>query len=193
MDNGKAHKTERSEKILLEIAEEFPSFRIVPKKGSRLCGAIDLALRLITIGRQDRFLTVYHTVLGSTLYVAPSWYKMTADERFVLLRHERVHLRQRRRYTNVGMAFLYLLPLFPLGLACGRAWLEWEAYRETLRARAEVWGVDAARDPEFRKEIVERFVGADYGWMWPFPQMVGRWYDREIARLESSVGPKSTL
>lgn len=175
------------------MTREFPEFRIVAKSKSRRCRAIDVALRLITIGRQDRFLTIYHTVLGSTLYVAPTWDKMSPDERFVLLRHERVHLRQRRRYTTVGMALLYLLPIFPLGLAYGRARLEWEAYRETLRARAEVWGLEAARDPSFRKEIVERFVGADYGWMWPFPQMVGRWYDREIAQLESSVGPESTL
>jgi hypothetical protein len=91
------------------------------------------------------------------------------------------------------MALLYLLPFFPLGLAYGRARLEWEAYRETLRARAEIGGIEAARDPRFREEIVERFVGPDYGWMWPFPQMVGRWYDHEIAQLESCVGPKSTV
>lgn len=179
--------------ILSSISEKFPSFRIVSKRDSRLCWMIDWALRLITLGRQNRFLTVYHTVLGCTLYVAPSWEQMSPDERFVLLRHEMVHLQQRRRYTTLGMAIIYLLPFFPLGLAYGRARLEWEAYQETLRARAEIWGLDAARDPSFRKEIVERFVGADYGWMWPFPQMVGRWYDREIAQLESRVGPGGTL
>lgn len=193
MDESDLQETDRARLILASISEEFPAFRIVSKKDSRLCRAIDGALRLITLGGQHKFLTVYHTVLGSTLYVAPSWERMSPDERFVLLRHERVHLRQRRRYTTVGMALLYLLPLFPFGLAYGRARLEWEAYRETLRARAEIWGIEAARDPLFRKEIVERFVGADYGWMWPFPQVVGRWYDREIAELESGVGPESTL
>lgn len=175
------------------MKEEFPHFRIVSKSKSPLCHVIDAALRFITLGRMRRFLTVYHTVLGSTLFVAPTWDKMSPDERFVLLRHERVHLRQRRRYTTLGMALLYLLPFFPLGLAYGRARIEWEAYCETLRARAEVFGIDAARDPTLRKEIVERFTGADYGWMWPFPQIVGRWYDREIAQIESRVGPKSTL
>src|SRR5690606_36727942 len=108
-------------------------------------------------------------------------------------RHERVHLRQRRRYTFVGMAFLYLIPLFPLGLAYGRARLEWEAYCETLAAAAEVWGISTVKDSAYRHQIVERFVSADYGWMWPFPRAVGRWYDREIARLELGVGPGDTM
>lgn len=191
--NEAMESTDRSLSLLEEMSDAFPTFRIVPKRDSKLCWWIDKALRLITLGRQSRFLTVYHTVLGSCLYVAPTWEKMSVEERYVLLRHERVHLEQRRRYTSAGMAFLYLIPIFPLGLAYGRARLEWEAYTETLRARAEVWGLDAARDGAFREQIVERFVGADYGWMWPFPQMVGRWYDREIARLESGVGRKSTL
>lgn len=193
MDTSVPKESDRAEKLLREMKEEFPHFRVIPKSKSRLCLLIDAALRFITLGRQNRFLTVYHTVLGSTLFVSPTWDRMSPDERFVLLRHERVHLRQRQRYTTLGMAFLYLFPFFPLGLAYGRARIEWEAYGETLRARAEIFGIDAARDPALRKEIVERFVGADYGWMWPFPQIVGRWYDREIAQIESGVGPKSTL
>ena len=42
------------------------------------------------------------------------------------------------------MAFVYLVPFFPLFLAWGRARLEWEAYVETIRATAEVRGLDAA-------------------------------------------------
>ncbi len=183
----------RDEQLLAKMREEFPSFRVVDKSESRLCSLIDVALKIITLGGQNRFMTVYHTVLGWTLFVAPSWHQMSSDERFVLLRHERVHLMQRQRYTALGMAFLYLLPIFPLGLAYGRARLEWEAYAETLRARAEIWGIEAARDPSFREQIVERFVSADYGWMWPFPQTVRGWYAREIAQIESSVGPFSTL
>src|SRR5690606_13713077 len=128
-----------------------------------------------------------------TLYVAPTWKTMDAGERYVLLCHERIHLRQRQRFSLVGMAFLYLIPLLPLGLAYGRARLEWEAYCATLQAMTELYGIDSARDPTFRREIVERFLSADYGWMWPFPRAVGRWYDLEIARIESDVGPKSTM
>lgn len=175
------------------MRSEFPKFRIVHKKNSRLSHVIDWALRLVTLGGLNKYLTQYHTVLGSTLYVAPTWSHMDPDEQYVLLCHEHVHLRQRRRLTLPGMAIVYLLPILPLGLAYGRARLEWEAYRATLRARAEVWGLEAVRDTAYRREIVERFLSADYGWMWPFPRTVGRWYDLEIAQLESDVGPKSTM
>jgi hypothetical protein len=182
-----------SEQLLAEIQAEFPRFRLKEKQGDRLSAVIAVALKLITLGGQSTYLSKYHTVLGTTLYVSPLWREMSDKERFVLLRHERVHLRQRRRYTSVGMALLYLLPIFPLGLAYGRARLEWEAYCETLAAAAEMWGISAVKDPKFRHQIVERFVSADYGWMWPFPRAVGRWYDLEIARLESGVGQNSTM
>jgi hypothetical protein len=183
----------RTEDVLAKIRAEFPAFRLVDKRDSMLSKVIALALKVITFGGQNTYLSHYNTVLGNTLYLAPTWSKMSDEERYVLLRHEWVHLRQRRRYTSVGMALIYLIPLFPLGLAYGRARLEWEAYRETLAAGAEVWGISAVRSPEYRRQIVERFVSADYGWMWPFPRVVGRWYDREIARLESGVGRSDTV
>ena len=85
------------------------------------------------------------------------------------------------------MAFLYLIPLFPLGLAYGRARLEWEAYTETLRATARYRGFAAARSPQLRDEIVRRFTGPDYAWMWPFPKQVNSWYDEVLAGLERPV------
>ena len=70
------------------------------------------------------------------LYVPDRWEETDESTRLVTLCHERVHLRQRRRYGDIVMTFLYLVPFFPLGLAYGRARLEWEAYTETLRATA---------------------------------------------------------
>ena len=84
---------------------------------------------------------------------------------------------------DLAMAFVYLLPIFPIGLAWGRARIEWEAYVETIVATAELYGLDAARRLE--DEIVRRYVGPDYGWMWPFPRTIARWFDeamRELAR-----------
>jgi hypothetical protein len=108
-------------------------------------------------------------------------------DRVILLRHERVHLRQRRRYGAFGMTFLYLVPFFPLGLAYGRARIEWEAYEETLRATAELLGLDAARSSQLRAHIVQRFIGPDYGWMWPFERSVQAWYDQALANLPASL------
>jgi hypothetical protein len=166
-----------------EITSEFPRFRILPKSESRLMSAIDQFLRAVTLGRQTRFLTEYHTVLGHTLYVAPSWKTMSARDKMVLLRHERVHLRQSRRLGSIAMAFIYLIPFFPLGLAYGRAKLEWEAYRETLRATLELMGPEAVSSETLRLRIVSRFTGPDYGWMWPFRKSVEAWYDTFVGEL----------
>lgn len=171
--------------FLNTICDEFPSFRIVAKRGHWPSRLIDLSLRALTLGRQCNYLTRYHTVIGTTLYVPPTWERMTDLEQVILLRHERVHLRQRRRYGAFLMTFLYLVPFFPLGLAYGRARIEWEAYEETLRATAELLGLEAARSAALREQIVTRFTGPDYGWMWPFERAVQRWYDRAIAKLSS--------
>jgi len=81
------------------------------------------------------------------------------------------------------MAFVYLVPIFPLGLAYGRARIEWEAYEETIAATAELLGVDRAR--ALKPNLVRRFTGPDYGWMWPFPKTIERWFDACISRLSA--------
>ena len=83
------------------------------------------------------------------------------------------------------MGFAYLFLWLPLGLAWGRARMEWEAYVETIRATAEVFGLERARSLE--PDIVRRYVGPDYGWMWPFPGTVRRWFREVIADLEAEA------
>lgn len=172
----------RHERLVADIRLEFPSFEILPKRASRLQQAISIALALVTLGGQRHYLTRYHTVLFGKLYVPDSWDTMGDEERYILLRHERVHLRQNQRIGQLALAFVYLVPIFPLFLAWGRARIEWEAYVETIRATAEVRGLVAAR--ALKKDIVRRYVGPDYGWMWPFPSAVARWFDQVILELE---------
>jgi len=174
----------KSDALIEEIRAEFPAFRIVAKAESALSKAIDLALRVLTLNAQREFMTRYHTVLGFTLYVPSSWPNGTDEGRYVLLRHERVHMRQRRRLGMIGMTFVYLLPFFPLGLAYGRARIEWEAYTETLRATAEVKGLAAARDPVLHEHLVRQFTSGAYGWMWPFPRVIRRWIEEALAQIE---------
>jgi hypothetical protein len=168
------------------MREEFPSFAIVRKRGDALQHAIAVLLAVVTLGGQRRYLTHYHTVLFGKLYVPDAWDRMDDDERTILLRHERVHLQQRRRMGDIMMAFVYLVPILPFFLAWGRARIEWEAYVETIRATAELRGLDAARALE--DEIVRRYTGPDYGWMWPFPGTVRRWFAEVIADLEAEAG-----
>lgn len=173
-----------------EMRDEFPRFRIVPKRGHTLSLLIHHVLRCLTFGAQHEYMTHYHTVLGDTLYVPDAWDQTPCMDRVITLRHERVHLRQRRRYGDVLMAFLYLVPFFPLGLAYGRARIEWEAYAETVRATAELKGLGAARSPELKAHVVRQFTSGAYGWMWPFRTVVESWYDKVLADLETAREPR---
>jgi hypothetical protein len=177
--------TKRSERLLEEIRGEFPDFAIRHKSRSPLQRAIAAILAMVTLGGQRHYLTRYHTVLFGRLYVPDAWNRMNDDARYILLRHERVHLRQRKRLGDFALALVYLFVFFPVGLAWGRARIEWEAYVETIRATAEVGGLLAARALE--GEIVRRYVGPDYGWMWPFPRMVRGWFREVIADLEAEA------
>ncbi|MDP9037511.1 MAG: hypothetical protein M3O50_22165 [Myxococcota bacterium] len=171
--------------LLAQMGREFEGFEIRRKRECPLQRAIAVLLVGLTLGGQRHYLTRYHTVLFGRLYVPDAWDFMGDDARYILLRHERVHLLQRERMGDFSMAVVYLLLFFPIVLAWGRARIEWEAYAETIRATAEVHGLEAARALE--DDIIQRFVGPDYGWMWPFPRTVRSWFAEVIADLEAEA------
>ncbi|HSD86726.1 MAG TPA: hypothetical protein VLB44_04400 [Kofleriaceae bacterium] len=166
------------------IREEIPGFRIVRKDQSRFHRAIHHALVVVTFGRMRSYLDSFQTTIGKTVYVTADWDEREPDERYVTLRHEAVHLRQFRTLTLPVMAVLYVLLPLPMGLAYFRAHFEKEAYAETIRAAAEVWGVGYVRGSRHRNYVIEQFTSASYGWMWPFRGSLERWYDRILASLE---------
>ncbi|HET9626428.1 MAG TPA: hypothetical protein VFP84_33935 [Kofleriaceae bacterium] len=174
---------DRYHKLVAQLRIEFPRFRIVRKDHSPLHTAIHHALRVVTLGRMTSYLDAFQTTIGSTVYVTPDWDTLDPDQRYVTLRHEAIHLRQFRRLTLPGMAVLYLLLPLPMGLAWCRARLEQEAYAESIRAAAEVWGPAYPRRAAYRRHIIEQFTGASYGWMWPFRARLERWYDQVLASL----------
>ena len=173
----------RYRQLLADIATEFPGFRLVRKDRSWLQRRIDLCLRLLTLGGQSQYLDGYVTTIGRRVYVPRDWDARPAAERYLVLLHERVHLRQFRRFGLPLMAVLYLLFPLPFGLAWARMRLEREAYEETLHATAAWYGRAAVCDPAFRAHIVEQFVSGAYGWMWPFRGAIERWYDGVVAAL----------
>jgi hypothetical protein len=174
-----------SSAYLARIQREFPSFRLRHKRDSRTQRAIGAALRVLTLGGMRTYVSGYHTVMFGTLWVSEGWAAMSDLERYVLLRHERVHLVQARRWGTLPMGLAYLFFPLPLGFAYSRARIEWEAYEETLRALVEVHGLEAARRQ--REWLKARFVGPDYGWMFPFAERFDRWFDEAIAKLEHEV------
>lgn len=178
----------RADTLLEELQREIGALRIVYKERDGFSKLVDGLLRVVTLGQMSTYLTQYTTVMGKTIFVPQGWDRKSDTERYVTLRHEAVHFRQMKRYGLVGMSLIYMLPIFPLGLAYGRARIEWEAYAETLRAIAEVDGIEAARHPKLRAHLVEQFTGPGYGWMWPFPATVNGWIDTELAKIAVAMG-----
>jgi hypothetical protein len=166
-----------------ELAIEFPGFRIVPKPSSPSQRAIHVALMIVTLGQSRSYLDSFTTTIGRRVYVTAGWQEMSRDQRYLILRHERVHLRQFRRFGLVGMALLYLLVPLPLGLAYFRARFEREAYAESIRAAAELYGRAHVERASFRDHILGQFTGPAYGWMWPFRRSLERWYQGVLAGI----------
>lgn len=182
-----AHADDVYGRLLEAIRSEFPKFRLIRKDQSFFQKLLHYGLVALTFGGMKHYLNGYQTTIGWTVYVTPDWDERDPRERYVTMRHELVHLRQFRRYTPLGMGLLYLLVPFPLGLAYFRARFEQEAYEETIRAAAEVYGIDYVCTPRFRERIVSQFLGASYGWMWPFSQNINAWYDRAVAKVQAEL------
>jgi hypothetical protein len=176
----------RYDKLVEKLRLEIPGFRVVRKDQSRLHRAIHRVLVVVTFGKMTSYLDSYQTTIGKTVYVTADWDQTDPDSRYVTLRHEAIHLRQFRRFTLPGMALLYVLLPLPLGLAWFRAYFEKEAYAESIRAAAEVYGRHYPRSTPYRAHIIEQFVGPSYGWMWPFRGSMERWYDRVLATVETA-------
>jgi hypothetical protein len=172
--------------LLADIEREFPGFRIIRKVDSRFQRAIHYGLMVVTFGQMREYLDGYQTTIRYRVYVTDDWDEHDARDRIATMRHERVHLRQFRRYTFVGMTLLYLLVPLPLGLAYFRARFEREAYEETLAAQAEIYGIDYIDDELHRDCMIDQFTSAAYGWMWPFRRRMESWYDRVLARLKAA-------
>lgn len=170
--------------LMEQLRQRFPRLRFVDKRDDALSRLLDALTRVATFGGNSAYMTRYVTTLGQTIYLPEGWSERSERARLIVLRHEAVHLEQFRRYGKLGMAVLYLFPILPIGLALGRACIEWEAYAETLRATAEVEGLDAARADSLRQHIVTQFVGPAYGYMWPFRRSVETFIDAELARLD---------
>lgn len=182
------HIDPNTPKKLNDLRERFANrakpIHIVKKSQYWHQRAAGKALYWVTLGGQNRYLSDYVTTLGHTIYVPDDFDTWPAHRALEVLRHEAVHVEQFERYGLPLMVLLYgVLPL-PMGLCWFRARLEWEAYEESLRAIYEIEGKQAAHDPDLHDEIIRRFVGPDYGYMWPFPKTIRRWIQKALKTIE---------
>ncbi len=175
--------------LVRDIEARYRGMRVLSKSASPFCRFIDKVLKVITFGGQDRFMTAYITTFGRRIYVPDGWERIPAGERYCILRHEAVHVAQFRRWTWPGMILLYLLLPLPVGFAGGRAWLEWQGYRETFISTWQIYGRDAARSRRLARDIVRRYTGPDYAWMWLRGRTIQRAIDRLLDRLDADPPP----
>ncbi len=189
-DHGKTVRASRARLwgLLAAMTSRGRRVRVVKKSAHWHQRAAARALWALTLGGQRTYLSEYVTTLGHTIYVPDDFALWRPDQAWATLRHELVHVEQFERLGWLGMILVYGFFPLPAGLAWGRARLEWEAYRETLRARAELRGMRAARSPKLHRHIVARFTGPDYGWMWPFPRAVQRWIDAALDEIRAGAG-----
>lgn len=163
-----------------EVRSEFPSFKIVFKDESLMMKAINVFLMAVTLGRMRAFMTGFITTVGETVYVPSDWDSLGEVSRCVVIRHERVHMRQSRRYGRVLFSLAYLLLPLPAGLAYFRARLEMEAYAESVRALVEMTGTGVAFSQAYQQGLVDHFTTAQYLYMWPFPKTVKKWVTKAV-------------
>lgn len=172
---------DRDVRALVEaLHAELPGFAVAYKEDSRLHRAIGLLVRPFN----PHYGTQYTTVLfGKVWFPSRHWVRAVgARAIYLLLRHEAVHLRDARRWPLL-FHLSYLLVL-PVGVTA-RAFWEWRAYRETLRA---TWEVDGRIGDHLLRDIEDRFVGPDYLYMWPFRRHIRGVLSRERARIEGQAG-----
>lgn len=149
-------------RLLEDIRREFPAFKVVLKVGGfwRAIGRVIPAAKHFT------------TTLGNTIYVPAEWASYSEEEHYVILRHERVHMRQQKKLglgwmplgLTIFMLLYALLPL-PIGLAWFRYRFERTAYVESLRVHNELHG---QADVVNQLLVYADFLsGPGYGWSWP--------------------------
>jgi hypothetical protein len=175
---------EELDKILAETKIEFPDFEIIEKKDSTLMKVIDVCLKIITLGQMNMFMTGFITTLGQKVYVTNSWKQGSLIGQASILRHERVHMRQAKKYGRFLFSFLYLMVPLPIGFAYFRKKFEQEAYEESMRALYEHIGEGAFLHHN-REAIITQFISANYFWMWPWRKDLEKWYDAAAEKIKS--------
>lgn len=98
---------------------------------------------------------------------------------FMALAHEGVHAKDFWKFGIIPFFVMqFLLPYGP----SFRAWLEYRAYCEGMKAEYEAYGNITANDPDFIAEAMNKPV---YNRCWPWPKLMKRWLTAEKDQIMS--------
>jgi hypothetical protein len=170
--------------LIVEIQKEFPKFEIIKKEDSFLMKAIDIFLKIITLGKMKTFMSDFITTIGYKVYVPSGWELM---DKVTILCHERVHMRQANKYGRLWFSFSYLFLWAPTVFAHFRKKYEQEAYEESLRCIAKTGGIKYIEDKLYRENVIAHFTSAEYFWTWPFRKSIETWYDSTVKKIQNEL------
>ena len=179
--------------LLNQVKIEFPNFEIRFKDQSWLMKFINYFLIALSFGKNKAFMTDYITTINNAMYVPTTWDTMTEKQRCIIVRHERVHMRQASRLGFLKFAFLYIFAAFPVVWATYRTEFEKEAYEESLRAMCEYYGVKIAASAGYKDFIVSQFTSSAYGWMCIDKAKIEAWHDAALQKALSENIFKKTI
>lgn len=171
-------------KVLQDLQAKFPGTKIVKKNDSTLMKVINIFLMVITLGMMRTFMTSFVTTIGRTMYVPKDWDHRSVYARATTLRHEGIHLAQERRMGSIRYKLTYLFWVMPCLFAVGRRNLEQEAYAESMRARAEYFGLKTLRFKGYKEHMLSHFTSAQYFWIWPWKKQLNKWFDETLEQIE---------
>lgn len=184
--------------LLRQLRREFQKL-VFTGKDRWYWKLIHYFLLIVSFGGQKEFLTAYTTTIGMLIAFSGKVASTIAegkpggaweDRLWALLKHEREHLLDFKRFGVFLMFLIYVFVFFPVGLAWGRAWIERKGYIESLRAKFvcdRAW----AEHSSYRDWWIGRFTGSSYIWQWPFKKQVARWFDTELQTLRETDGKEA--
>lgn len=172
------------DRLVIDIVSEFPGFQLIKKKNSTLMKAANVALLILSLGMMRTFMQSFTTVVFFKVFTPESW---DTQDRIATLKHERVHMRQLKRYGRLWFTVSYLFLWFPIGLAYYRKKYEQEAYEESMRHFASKHGITWIESEHYREQMISHFTSAQYLWTWPFRGQIEEWFDDAVAKVRNEM------
>jgi hypothetical protein len=173
---------ENYEKLLVEIKNEFCNFEIIKKPQSTIMKCLNIGLKIITLGLAKDFMSNFITTINDKVYVPDNWDSYSIATKAITLRHERIHMRQARKFGKIVFSLAYLLFPLPVIFASFRMKMEKEGYEESIKAYHEYYGTRFFTQ-KLKQEIISNFTTARYFWMWPWKTQVEKWYDDVVKNI----------
>lgn len=157
--------------LLVAVKSEYKDFEIIKKPESSFMKFLNVLLLIVTFGQAKSFMTEFVTTIGYKVYVPNDFESWPESNRYLIVVHESVHMKQRRNafLGGFGFSFAYLLLPVPSLLAYCRLQYEIEAYATDAVFGHRVYNFSKEQRA---KQAAEVLSNSSYFWTW--------WSDKEV-------------